>query len=203
MLSFALVFVSVTMASVVALFGEERRVKLWFVTTCVACAALSAGLWVEVHRPDWTVAAARVNMTAALVLAASGLLSTLAMARLPVSRTIVAVLGAAAAVNLATVWATDLYFSGEILHYPWGIYVGANPWFIVNPLLVALIAGYAVVLLARNYRNAHPLDKNRAKYLFAAFTILALSVIDYTPHFGFDPFGPPIGGVFVALFLFL
>jgi tRNA A-37 threonylcarbamoyl transferase component Bud32 len=203
MLSFALVFVSVTMASVVALFGEERRVKLWFVTTCIACATLSAGLWVEVNRPDWTIAAARVNMTAALALAASGLLSTLAMARLRVSRPILAVLGIAAVVNVATVWVSDLYFSGEILHYSWGIYVGADPWFIANPLLVALIAGYAVVLLARNYREAHPLDKNRAKYLFAGFTTLALSVIDYLPHFGIDPLGPPIGGVFDALFLFL
>jgi serine/threonine-protein kinase len=197
------VIVSVAMALAVALFGEDRRVKPWFVATCISCAALSAALWIELNVPDWSFLAARVNMTAALALAASGLMSTRAMSSLPASRPVVMLLACAAVLNLATVWATDLYFSGAVLRYPWGTYVAANPRFVANPMVVAAIAGYAVVLVAGAYRTAHALEKNRAKYMFAAFTCLSLSVLDYLPHFGITPFGAPVGVVFITLFLFL
>jgi len=202
-LNAAAVVVSIAIAIAVALFGEERRVKPWFVAMCVACACICAGLWVEIHVPAWSLLSARVNMTAALGLAVAALIATRTMSALPVSRPIVALLVGAGALNVATVWATDLYFSNTLLRYPWGVFVGANPRFVANPLLVSAIAGYAVILVARQYRDAHPLEKNRAKYLFAAFTALSLSVLDYLPHFGIAPFGAPVGAVFITIFLLL
>jgi hypothetical protein len=202
-LNLSAVLVSLAMAIAVSLFGDDRRVKPWVVTMCLACAALSAGLWIEVHVPRYAVLSARVNMTAALVLAGSAVISARTMIVLPTSRVLLAVLAIAGLLNVATVWATDLYFSGELLHYPWGVFVGANPRFIANPLLVTLIAGYGVLVLARHYRSAHPLEKNRTKYMLAAFTALSLSVLDYVPHFGVAPFGAPVGAIFITAFLFL
>jgi len=202
MLNAAAVVVAIAIALAVALFGEEPRVKPWIVAMCVACGLLSAGLWVEIHVPAWSLAAARVNMTAALVLAGSALIATRTMSALPISRPVVLLLAVAGALNVATVWATDLYFD-TMLQYPWGVFVGANPRFVANPLLVSAIAGYGVFLVAKRFRDAHPLEKNRAKYIFVAFTALSLSVLDYLPHFGVAPFGSPVGAVFITVFLLL
>ncbi len=158
----AVAMVSVVMAIAIALFGEEPKVKPWVVAMCLACAALAGGLWLEVHVERFSVLAARVNMTAALALAGSALVAARVMGRLPASRAVVALLAIAALLNVATVWATDLYFSGALIRYPWGVYVGANPRFVANPLTVAVIAGYCVLLVARQYRTAGPLEKNRA-----------------------------------------
>jgi|GEM_PF-5270955 len=56
----------------VAVFGEERRVRGWFLILCVSTALLTTGLWVELYRPEYAFFAARLNVTMALVLAFTG-----------------------------------------------------------------------------------------------------------------------------------
>lgn len=192
---------SLAMGIFVAVKGQEPRVKFWFLVLCVSAAAVSAGLWVEVNVEAWTYEAARVNMTAGLALAVAGLLSARVMCGLPFHLPVILLLGAGVVVNLATVWLTDAYFTGELVRYPWGIYVAGDPKFISNPLLVTVIALYALANLGMNYRRAHPLDKNRTKYLFVANVFLAFGLLDYLPHFGIDLFGGPISGISTPLFL--
>lgn len=192
---------SLAMGVFVAAKGQEPRVKFWFLVICVSAAAVSAGLWVEVNVEAWTFEAARVNMTAGLALATAGLLSARVMCGLPFHLPVMLLLGAGVVINLATVWLTDAYFTGALIRYPWGIYVAGDPKFVSNPLLVSAIALYGLVNLGMNYRRAHPLDKNRTKYLFVAYVFLAFGLLDYVPHFGVDLFGGPISGISTPLFL--
>ena len=185
----------------VALNSQEPRVKKWFVLLCLSAAALTLGLWLEINSEEYAYLAARINMTAGLVLATSGLVSARIMCGLPIHRPVLILLGTAALVNVATVWLTEAYFTGDLIRYAWGIYVGGDPKFIFNPLLVLAIALYGLVNLGMNYRQAHPFDKNRAKYLLMAYSVLALSFVDYVPHFGVDLFGGPVSGVTIPLFL--
>jgi class 3 adenylate cyclase len=187
-----MLLVAATLCLAIAVFvsasAEERRVRVWFFLLGLSCASVCAGLWVETNIEPWCFFAARVNMTAALAAAMAGFVSAAVTCRIPVSRPMLGVLGGAALLNVATVWITDLYFSGAIYRYGWGIYVGANPRLLLNPLLTSVIVLAALGLLARHIRAAHPLDRNRAKYLFAAYVFLAAGVLDYLPHFGIDLF---------------
>lgn len=192
---------SLALGIFVAAKGQENRVKVSFLTLCVSAAALSAGLWVEVNVEAYTFTAARINMTAGLILAVSGLWSARVMCGLPLHLPALALIGASALVNVVSVWLTDAYFTGELVRYPWGIYVGGDPRFVINPLLVSLTAVYGLITLAMNYKRAHPLDKNRTKYLFAAYVFLAFGLLDYLPHFNIDLFGGPISGLSTPLFL--
>ena len=200
LLIFAALFSAVA-AIFVALNSQEPRVKKWFVLLCTSAAALTLGLWLELNVEAYSYLAARINMTAGLVLATAGLVSARIMCGLPIHPPVLILLGLASAVNVATVWLTDAYFTGELIRYSWGIYVGGDPKFIFNPLLVCAIGLYGLINLAMHYRQAHPFDKNRAKYLFSAYSILAASFVDYIPHFGVDLFGGPISGITIPLFL--
>jgi class 3 adenylate cyclase len=197
---FLAAFFCLATGAVVGLSGEEPRVKLWFVALCVSCAAVCAGLWVEVHLEAWSLLAARVNMTAAVAAGGCGLVATCVMCRLPLNRPLLFLLAAATVFNVATVWVTDMYFTGAFYRYRWGIYVAGDPKFVLNPLLSSSLVGYALLLLARNYRAVHPLDRNRAKYLLLAFAFLAASVLDYLPHFGIDLFGGSVSALGMPLF---
>ncbi len=189
------------MGAFVTLSGEEPRVKRWFFVMCLSCASVCIGLWVETRQERWAMLAARVNMTAALLAAGTGLLAVCVMCRLPVKRAILWLLGIAALANASTVGITDAYFTGGLHRYGWGIYVAGDPKFIANPLLSTVIVGYALVLLVRNLRTSHPLDRNRAKYLLVAYLFLGASVLDYLPHFGVDLFGGSVSAITMPLFV--
>ena len=192
---------SIVMGILVYFAGQERRIKGWFLLLCIAAAALTFGLWIEINVPNWSFAAARLNMTSALLMAIFGLASVRTLCGLPLRAPAVALVAAAAAVNISTVWLTEVYFTGKLLSYPWGVYVAGDPRFVLNPLLVAAIAILGLVNLWAHYRTAHPLDRNRAKYIFLANAIFATSAFDYLPHFNIDPFHGPIGGVSIPVFL--
>lgn len=200
MLIFAAAF-SLVAAIFVGLNSQEPRVKKWFVLLCLSATALTLGLWMELYVEPYSFLAARINMTAGLVLATSGLVSARIMAGLPIHRPVLLLLATAALVNVSTVWLTDAYFTGDLIRYDWGIYVAGDPKFVLNPLLVCVIAGYGLAIMALHYRKAHPFDKIRIQYLFTAYALLSLSLLDYVPHFGIDLFGGPISGYTIPLFL--
>jgi class 3 adenylate cyclase len=187
-------------AAFVAVSAEERRVRLWFLALGVSCATVCCGLWVETHLERWALLAARVNMTAALTAAMCGLVSVTVICRVPVDRRILALFGVAVGINVITVWLTDAYFTGALYRYGWGLYVGGNPRFLVNPLLSTVIVLSALAYLVRHLRRAHPLDKNRAKYLFVAYAFLSASVLDYLPHFGIDWFSGSVSALTMPAF---
>jgi class 3 adenylate cyclase len=184
----------------VGLSGEEPRVKVWFAVLCVCCASVCGFLWVETHYERWAFLAARINMTAAFGAAAAALMSMAIMCRISVGPIAQVIVAAAAVVNLVTVWLTDVYFTGAIHRYSWGLYVAGDPLFILNPILVTLVCLCTWVLLLRNLRTVHPIDRNRAKYALAAFSFLGASVLDYLPHFGIDLFGGALSALTMPLF---
>ena len=118
---------SIVVGILVYFVGQERRVKQWFLLLCVAAASLTLGLWIEINVPNWSFAAARLNMTSALLMAIFGLASVRTLCGLPLRAPAVALVAAAAAVNITTVWLTEVYFTGKLLRYPWGFYVAAIP----------------------------------------------------------------------------
>ena len=71
MLLFASVLILMA-GAFVAIWGEEHRVRWWFLLMCASTAGLTAGLWVELHLPEYALLAARINMTNGLVLALTG-----------------------------------------------------------------------------------------------------------------------------------
>lgn len=192
---------SLAMGLFVVRFGQDQRVKFWFFLTCLSSAALAVGLWIELNFEQWAFFAARVNMTAALITAGTGLISSRIICGFRTHRRAIMLLAVSALLIIVTVWLTDLYFTGKYFRYVWGLYVGAEKKFIINPALVAVIAVYCLYALARNYRQAHPLDKNRTKYIVAAYGFLSLSLIDYLPHFGIDWFGGPVSSLSIPLFV--
>ena len=192
---------ALVMGVLVYIVGQEQRIKLWFLALCIAAAVLSLALWVEINLPNWSFTAARVDMTAALVIAITGLVSVRTLYGLPVRAPVVALMVAAAAVNIATIWLTEAYFTGALIRYPWGVYVAGDPKFVINPLLVATIAGWGLVNLWSQYRTSHPLDRNRAKYIFLANVAFAFSAFDYLPHFGINLFGGSVSGISIPAFL--
>ncbi len=191
------------MAALVSASGEERQVRVWFALLCLACAAVCVGLFIETRSEAWALLAARVNMTAAFVATTCGLVSAALMCRMPVVRPARVAIALAALANLGTVWLTDVYFSGRIHRYPWGIYVGGNPLFVLSPILSALPALFGLAILLHNFRTAHPLDRNRAKYLLVAYGFLASSLLDYLPHFGIDLFGGTVSALCMPAFVVL
>jgi class 3 adenylate cyclase len=194
-------FLSVAMGSLVGVAGQERRAKIWFLLLCASTTLLSIGLWVEVNVADWAFFAARVNMTSAFLIAAMGLLSARAMCGWRLNITIVILLTLVSVVDIATVWTTNLYFTGEIYHYAWGTYIAGNRLFFITPLLITFVALYGVFNLWANYRNSHPLERNRAKYLLLANFFLLLAALDFLPHFGINIFAGPLSGIAIPLFL--
>ncbi len=107
MLLFAAVL-SLLAGGFVAAFGQERRVRGWFLLMSVSSAGLTTGLWIELHVPEHAFFAARINMTTALVLAFAGCTCGLIMCGARWNRIALGVFAAAAALNIATVRASDL-----------------------------------------------------------------------------------------------
>jgi len=77
---------SIVMGILVYFVGQERRIKGWFLLLCIAAAALTFGLWIEINVPNWSFAAARLNMTSALLMAIFGLASVRTLCGLPLMR---------------------------------------------------------------------------------------------------------------------
>jgi hypothetical protein len=194
-------FLSVAMGCFVGVAGQERRAKIWFLLLCASTALLSIGLWVEVNVADWAFLAARANMTSAFMIAAMGLLSARAMCGWRLNTTVMILLTLVSVVDIATAWATNLYFTGEIYHYAWGIYIAGNRLIFITPLLITMVALYGVFNLWTNYRSSHPLERNRAKYLLLANLFLLLAAVDFLPHFGINLFAGPLSGIAIPLFL--
>jgi class 3 adenylate cyclase len=192
---------SLVVGALVAVSGDERRVKLPFAVLCVACAALCTGLWVEITQRPWAFAAARLNMTASPAITCAALLAINRMLRVPLHRWALLILGGAVASNVVTVWFTDAYFTGDVYEYPWGLYVAGNPRFLITPLLLTATGLYGFALAAIQLRRAHPLDRNRAKYVLFSYVFLNFAQLDFLPHFGIDLFGGPIVGITIPLFL--
>lgn len=193
--------VGVAVGVLFSLFGQERRVRPWILVVCLSAAAVCAGLYVEMNVPEHAFLAARVNMSSAVVLASAAAISVERMIGLRTSRVILTGIGVAVVATVVTVWMTDLYFTGEYIAYPSGGYVAGDPLFAANPVLVVAIASYALVRLVRAFPKAHPLDRNRIKYILLAYAFLSFSVLDYLPHFGWNPFGGAVSAFFVPLFL--
>jgi len=185
----------------VVVAGQERRTKVWFLLLCASTAFLSVGLWIEISLPNWAYAAARANMTSAFMIAAMGLMSARAMCGWKLNTTVVVLLTLASIADIATVWATGIYFTGETIVYPWGSYVGGSQAYAITPLLIILVALYGIVNLLTYYREAHPLEKNRSKYLLLANAFLCAAALDFLPHFHVDLFGGPLSGIAIPLFL--
>ena len=201
MLLFFTAVLSVAMGCFVGIAGQERRVKIWFFLLCTSTALLCIGLWIEVNAPNWAVLAARANMTSALMIAAMGLLSARAMCGWRLNTTIVILLALASVVDIVTVWITDVYLTGRVYHYSWGTYAAGNSLFFITPALIILVAFFGIFTLWVNYRDSHPLERNRAKYLLLANFFLLFTALDFLPHFGIDTLAGPISGIAIPLFL--
>ncbi|MCU0848711.1 MAG: hypothetical protein MUD12_12570 [Spirochaetes bacterium] len=201
MLQIIAALLSIIMGIIVVVFGQEKRVKPWFFLLCVSCAVLTIGHLVETRDEAHTFIAARIVMTAALVAAVAGAKSATIMCGITLHRAVWIAVMEAALINIVTVLATDWYFTGEIIRYPWGHFVAGRVEFIVNPLSVSGIVTYALIVMFIHYRRAHPLDKNRMFFIIAAFTFLSLTLFDYLPHFGIDVFGGLVSAVSIPLFL--
>lgn len=195
--------VTVLAGAFVAVFGQEPRVRGWFALMCLSAAALTSGLWVELRYAEHAFLAARANMLTALVLAFAGCTCGLLMCGARWHRPALALFALAAVLNVATVWGTDMYFTGEYVRYGWGGYVVANARFAINPILVACVGVYTLVVLARRYPRAHPLDRNRILYVVLSWAILSTSVLDYLPHFGVNVFDGPVSAIALPLFVSL
>ena len=163
--------------------------------------AVYRALGEKVIEADWAFFAARVNMTSAFLIAAMGLLSARAMCGWRLNITIVILLTLVSVVDIATVWTTNLYFTGEIYHYAWGTYIAGNRLFFITPLLITFVAFYGVFNLWANYRNSHPFRRNRPEYLLLANFFLLLTALDFLPHFGINIFAGPLSGIAIPLFL--
>ncbi len=200
MLLFAAVL-SVLAGGFVALYSQERRVRGWFLLMCLSMAAVLVGLWVETHSPTHAFVAARINVTLAPLAVFMSCTAGLIMCGTRWHRLPLLMLGAATALNVATVWLSDTYFTGAYVRYPWGGYAVANLHFVINPLLLAMVVCYTLVALAQRYPRAHALDRNRIAYVVLSWAILSLSFLDYLPHFGIDPFGGPVSAIAVPLFM--
>ncbi len=201
MILFFSAFLSTAMGCFIVAAGQDRRAKLWFALLCASAALLCIGLWVEINLPNWVFFAARVNMTSALMIAATGVLSARAMCGWRLSPLVVILLTLASIVDIATVWATDLYFTGTVYHYSWGIYVAGNRLFLITPLMITIVALYGIFNLLTNYRCSHPLERNRAKYLLLANFFLLIAALDFLPHFGINILAGPTSGIAIPLFL--
>lgn len=184
-------------------YTEDPRLRVAFLGLASSCAILALGLWTEMHVPAKATFAARVNMTAALAAASLGLYSGHLLTGLALPRLWRWVIGTAVALNVATVWLSDLYFSGEMIRYEWGHYVGANPYFALNPLLGAAIGTYAVVAMAIDAGQAPAVERNRRLYVATSYGLLSLALLDYLPHFGIDLFGGSVSAVALPAFLTL
>ena len=181
--------------------GQEQRVKSWFLALCAAVAVGLSGFWVEISFPDLSLAAARINMTTGLVIAICSFVSIQRLYGRPVRAWAMVLMATAAVVTIATVWLTDAYFSGELIRYPWGVVAGGDPKFLLNPLLIAAIVLWSLVNLWSFRRVAHPMERNRANYLFLANAAFPIAGMDYLLHFGIDLFGGPITGISVPVFV--
>jgi class 3 adenylate cyclase len=201
MLLFFTAFLSASMGCFVGVAGQERRVKIWFFLLCASTASLCIGLWMEVNAPNWAVLAARANMTSALMIAAMGLLSARAMCGWRLNTAVVILLALASVVDIVTVWITDLYLTGGIYHYSWGTYAAGNRLFVVTPALIIVVALFGIFALWENYRDSHPLERNRAKYLLLANLFLLFAALDFLPHFGINTLAGPVSGIAIPLFL--
>jgi class 3 adenylate cyclase len=201
MLLFFSAFLSAAMGCFVSIAGQERRVKIWFLLLCTSTALLCIGLWIEVNAPNWALFAARVNMTSALMIAAMGLLSARAMCGWRLNMTIVVILTLVSVVDIITVWITNVYLTGFIYHYSWGTYVAGNRLFLITPVLIIIVAFFGIFTLWVNYRDSHPLERNRTKYLFLANFFLLFAALDFLPHFGINILAGPISGIAIPLFL--
>lgn len=110
--------------------------------------------------------------------------------------------GAAAAIIYWLMWTTNLYFTGEVYRYPWGIYPRASILITANIVLTFLVALNCFVLFPRVCRQAKQqgnLDRyNQMKYLCVALVVIACTPIDYLPKYGINVY--PFGYVFGLLF---
>src|SRR5574341_22625 len=106
---------SLALAVLVAVRGEDRRVKPWFVLLCLWCAALAGGLWVEATQPENALLAARFNMTSGMALAITALVAARAMFGLGLNLLLALLVAVTAATHVATLWATKAFFTGEYL----------------------------------------------------------------------------------------
>ena len=201
MLLFFTAFLSAAMGCFVGIVGQERRVKIWFFLLCTSTALLCIGLWIEVNAPNWAVLAARANMTSALMIAAMGLLSARAMCGWRLNTAIVILLALASVVDIVTVWITNVYLTGEIYIYSWGTYAAGNSLFFITPALIIVVAIFGIFTLWVNYKDSHPLERNRAKYLLLANFFLLFAALDFLPHFGINILAGPISGIAIPLFL--
>jgi hypothetical protein len=201
MLLFFTAFLSLAMGCFVGIASKGRRAKIWFLLLCVSAAVLCIGLWIEVNVPTRALLAARANMTSALMIAAMGLLSARAMCGWRLNTTIMILLTLASVVNISTVWITDVYLTGGIYHYPWGVYAAGNRLFFITPVLVFAVALFGIFNLWINYRDSHALDRNRAKYILLANFFLLFAALDFLPHFGVSIFAGPVSGLAIPLFL--
>jgi hypothetical protein len=189
------------MGVIIVVSGEERRIRILFGLVGAGCALLCVGLWAASSlSPLWTILASRVVMTLTVAIVTFGLFAIVRICRAHVPLWIGWILVVNYGLIFTTVWITDIYFTGKVHRYPWGLYAAGKPLFAVIPILTALPMAYGLRLLFRNYRTAHPLDRDRALYLFVSLSILSLSLLDYLPHFGVAPFGGLISPIVIPLF---
>lgn len=186
---------------IVVINAENNQIRFWLGLLCLSLAMLSAGLYQEIYGSGYIFLAAKINMTTGLIMALTCLRSASIMCEWRVHRSVWIILGFAVIFNFFTIWLTDINFRGDIIHYSWGNYVAGKIEFIMNPGLVAIIAMYLLFKLGRKFHTAHPLDKNRIKFIFTAFCFLSIALFDYLPHYGVDLFGGPLSGFAIPLFL--
>jgi class 3 adenylate cyclase len=191
----------VVFGALVVALGQDRRVKPWFALLCLSCAVLALGHLVETTSLRHTLLAARIVMAAAVVAALAGAMSAQIMCGMRPHRPLWIAVVVAGLLNVVTVLLTDWYFTGQVIHYRWGFFVAGRLQFVANPLSVSAIVLYAFVGLLLHHRKAHPLDRNRIGFFLVAYSLLALTLLDYLPHFGVDLLGGLASGVFIPLFL--
>jgi hypothetical protein len=150
MLLFLSALLSIAMGCFVGVAGQERRAKIWFLLLCASTTLPSIGLWVEVNVANRAFLAARANMTSTFMIAAMGTPFGREMCGWRLNKTVMILLTLVSVVDSATVWVTNLYFTGEIYHYAWGIYIAENRLICITPLLITIVALYGVFNLWAN-----------------------------------------------------
>ena len=200
-----LVIVSLLLATLLAAgilrFGEVKGAKLPFAIVCAAGAALVFGLWLETNYRAHAFLGAKINMTAAILLAIFGSLSVRRLLGMKSTGWFAAISLGIVAAHLAIVIFTDSYFSGGVIDYPWGYYADADFSFLWNPLIVFGMASYHIVLLLRRLGAVDILTRNKLYFILLAYCALAPTALDYLPHFNVPVFDGVVSAYSVPLFL--
>jgi PAS domain S-box-containing protein len=106
---------------------------------------------------------------------------------------------AAAAASSAVLTQTDWFMTG-LHHYAWGYYPAYSPASAIYLAYFFGLMAYSLSRYAAQRRKPHtPAHEARIRWLFVAFCVAYLAILDYLPKFGLDWY--PLGSAAILCFL--